>query len=187
MTGHRTYSRTLRRQAKVGLFAAAGMLAAMLPTSSVGAQQSNAAVVQNDADFAELFQKFEELPEVEVPARAVDISEIEPPIEAEAEEVAATGRPLGSGMASYYGRKFHGRPTASGERFDMNGLTAAHKTLPFGTKRKVTNASTGRSVVVRVNDRGPFVRGRTIDLSRAAAEKIGLIARGHALVNLEQL
>ena len=73
--------------------------------------------------------------------------------------------------ASWYGPGFHGRKTASGERFNQHAMTAAHKTLPFGTLVRVTHK--GRSVIVRINDRGPFVRGRTIDLSRAAAHRIG--------------
>lgn len=75
-------------------------------------------------------------------------------------------------MASWYGGKFHGRTTASGEKYNMNALTAAHKTLPFGTKVKVTNKKNGKAVVVMINDRGPFVKGRVIDLSKAAHEKI---------------
>ena len=89
------------------------------------------------------------------------------------------------GLASWYGGKFHGRLTANGEVFDTNQLTAAHKTLPFGTLVKVTHVGDGRSVVVRINDRGPFVEGRIIDLSRAAAEAIGLTARGVAPVRVE--
>ena len=79
-----------------------------------------------------------------------------------------------SGMASWYGPGFQGRRTASGERFNTHALTAAHKTLPFGTRVRVVNRQNGRSVVVRINDRGPHVRGRVIDLSRAAARAIGL-------------
>ncbi|MBM0170924.1 septal ring lytic transglycosylase RlpA family protein [Altererythrobacter sp. C41] len=112
---------------------------------------------------------------------AVEAIAIDPP--AAPEEPAM--RSLGSGVASYYGRRFHGRPTASGERFDMNGLTAAHRTLPFGSKVRVTNPRTGKSVVVRINDRGPFSGKRTIDLSRAAAEEIGLVRAGHGRVELE--
>lgn len=78
------------------------------------------------------------------------------------------------GLASFYGDKFHGKPTASGELYDKNELTTAHKTYKFGTVLKVTNMADGRSVKVRVNDRGPFIAGRIVDLSRAAAEKIGL-------------
>ena len=91
------------------------------------------------------------------------------------------------GQASWYGGKFHGRKTASGERFDMNGLTAAHRTLPFGTKVRVVNEETGQSVVVRVNDRGPWGHGRIIDLSRAAAERIGLRHAGVGRVKVEVL
>ncbi|MBI1401982.1 MAG: septal ring lytic transglycosylase RlpA family protein [Porphyrobacter sp.] len=92
--------------------------------------------------------------------------------------------PLGSGTASYYGRKFNGRRTASGEPFDMGAMTAAHRTLPFGSLVRVTNLANGKSVTVRINDRGPFSRGRIIDVSRAAAEELGLIARGHGTVEL---
>jgi rare lipoprotein A len=77
-------------------------------------------------------------------------------------------------MASWYGPGFHGRKTASGERFNTGALTAAHKTFPFGTRIRVVNVHTGRSVVVRINDRGPFIRGRVIDLSKAAARAIGM-------------
>ncbi len=77
-----------------------------------------------------------------------------------------------AGNTSYYGKKFHGKRTASGSIFNMNSLTAAHKTLPFGTKVKVTNKKTKQSVIVKITDRGPFIRGRILDLSRAAAGKI---------------
>lgn len=99
----------------------------------------------------------------------------------------AAGDDLGSGMASYYGSELAGRRTASGERFDPADLTAAHRTLPFGSKVRVTNTRTGQSVVVRINDRGPFARGRVIDVSRAAASRIGLIGPGHGEVSLALL
>ncbi len=89
------------------------------------------------------------------------------------------------GMASWYGKKFHGRRTANGERYDMNALTAAHPRLPFGTVVRVTSLDNGRSVVVRINDRGPFKKGRIIDLSRAAARKLHMIKRGVVKVRLE--
>jgi rare lipoprotein A len=92
-----------------------------------------------------------------------------------------------SGVASYYGPGFHGRRTANGERFDMHAMTAAHRTLPFGTLVKVTNLSNGKSTVVRVNDRGPYVGNRVIDLSVAAAKEIGSTGSGTARVNLEVL
>ena len=86
--------------------------------------------------------------------------------------------------ASYYADKFHGRKTSSGEIFDMNALTAAHKTLPFGTVVKVTNLENNKSVNVRINDRGPFVAGREIDISKAAATKLDMIKTGTARVSL---
>ncbi len=91
------------------------------------------------------------------------------------------------GEASWYGGQFHGRPTASGEIFNQNDLTAAHRYLPFGTKVKVTNVNTGSSVIVRINDRGPFAKGRVIDLSAAAAQAIGLITSGVAPVQISIL
>ncbi len=92
-----------------------------------------------------------------------------------------------SGYASWYGGKFHGRQTASGEIFDTNALTAAHRTLPFGSIVRVTNTENGKEVIVRINDRGPFVDGRVIDLSRAAADVLGITAVGIAPVTLEVL
>ena len=91
------------------------------------------------------------------------------------------------GIASYYAAKFHGRRTASGEKFSQKVLTAAHLSLPFGTLLKVTNLQNLKSVIVRVNDRGPHVRGRIVDLSRAAAELIGMRHTGTARVELEIL
>lgn len=89
------------------------------------------------------------------------------------------------GLASWYGQQFHGRPTASGEAFDMNAFTAAHKTLPFGTRIRVTHQETRKSVVVRVTDRGPFVKGRVVDLSYGAARELGMIQAGVVPVQLE--
>ena len=95
-----------------------------------------------------------------------------------AEPENRSGRVLQSGRASWYGPGFHGRRTASGETFNANALTAAHRTLPFGTRVRVVNKSTGRSVVVRINDRGPYAHGRVIDLSRASAQAIGILEIG---------
>jgi len=89
-----------------------------------------------------------------------------------------------TGVASWYGEPFHGRKTANGETFDMGEMSAAHKSLPFGTLVRVTNLDDGRSVVVRINDRGPFVAGRIIDLSKAAAAAIGLDRSGTARVEI---
>ena len=89
------------------------------------------------------------------------------------------------GIASFYATNFNGRRTASGEKFNNNAMTAAHKSLPFGSKVQVTNVRNGKSVVVRINDRGPYVRGRIIDLSKAAAKKIGIGHAGTVRVKLE--
>lgn len=91
------------------------------------------------------------------------------------------------GIASWYGPGFHGRRTANGERYNQHGLTAAHRYLPFGTKVRVTNLNNNRSVTVRINDRGPFVRGRIIDLSAGAANVIGLFGSGTAPVSIQIL
>lgn len=91
------------------------------------------------------------------------------------------------GIASWYGRKFHGRRTSSGEPYDMYTMTAAHKTLPLPTYARVTNLENGRSVVLRVNDRGPFHTNRIIDLSYAAAWKLGILAKGTGYVEIEAL
>lgn len=92
---------------------------------------------------------------------------------------------VGQGTASYYGRELAGNRTASGERFNPNGLTAAHRTLPLGTRLRVTNVANGRSVIVRVNDRGPFVGRRVIDVSLGAAREINMVRSGTAQVRLE--
>jgi rare lipoprotein A len=92
---------------------------------------------------------------------------------------------VGQGEASYYGAAFAGNRTASGERFDPSALTCAHRSLPIGTMLRVTNLANGRSVTVRVNDRGPFVRSRLLDMSLAAARDIGMVRTGKAMVRLE--
>jgi rare lipoprotein A len=91
------------------------------------------------------------------------------------------------GIASYYADEFNGRRTASGETYDMHDLTAAHRTLPFNTRVRVTNLANNRSVVVRINDRGPFVGDRIIDLSLRAAQELSMIGPGTARVSLEIL
>lgn len=96
----------------------------------------------------------------------------------------AVGKVVDRGKASWYGPGFHGKRTASGERFDMDAMTAAHRTLPFGTLLEVLNLENGRRAVVRVNDRGPFAKARVLDLSREAARRLGVIGPGTALVEL---
>lgn len=92
-----------------------------------------------------------------------------------------------SGIASWYGKQFHGKTTANGESFDMNALTAAHRTLPMASVVRVTNRDNGKSVVVRINDRGPYAHGRLIDLSFAAARELGMIGRGTGNVEIEPI
>lgn len=91
------------------------------------------------------------------------------------------------GKASYYGARHHGRKTASGERFNKHALTAAHRTLPFGTLVRVTNMNNQKAIVVRINDRGPYAKGRIIDLSEQAARELNMVRAGVAAVKIEQL
>ncbi|WP_170004571.1 septal ring lytic transglycosylase RlpA family protein [Pseudopontixanthobacter vadosimaris] len=156
---------------------AAVLLLPNLSGAPVAAQQAVS------AEFTAEFVRFRALPAMPQPAgNVVDITRIDPPVE---EEPAA--RVIGSGNASYYGKRFAGKRTASGERFDPGQLTAAHRTLPFGSLVQVTNPANGRSVTVRINDRGPFHGNRIIDLSRSAAEGIGIVQRGHGHVELALL
>jgi len=115
------------------------------------------------------------------PERSAEPPAAPPPVEA---------RPaprMQVGLASYYHRSLEGRRTANGERYDGKALTAAHRSARFGTRLRVTELTGGRSVVVRVNDRGPFVRGRVVDLSLAAARELGIVHRGVAQVRVEFL
>ncbi|MFN0126350.1 MAG: septal ring lytic transglycosylase RlpA family protein [Verrucomicrobiales bacterium] len=103
----------------------------------------------------------------------------------EAPEPSGKWRQYETGIASWYGGRWHGRKTANGERYDQNSMTAAHKRLPFNTRVRVTNLRTGQSAIVRINNRGPYIRGRVIDVSRAAAQKIGIQRGGVGRVKLE--
>ncbi|HEX8668490.1 MAG TPA: septal ring lytic transglycosylase RlpA family protein [Allosphingosinicella sp.] len=125
-------------------------------------------------------------------ARTVSTLAEAAPVEAAPTEVAPVETPdafsyeaAGQGEASYYGAELAGNRTASGERFNPQALTAAHRSLPLGTKLRVTNLSNGKSVIVRINDRGPFARSRLIDVSLGAARTIGMIRSGKAQVKLE--
>lgn len=118
---------------------------------------------------------------------AVDSSSIVAFVEAAPIEAEASGVHLATGPASYYGERFRGRRTASGQPFNPDAMTAAHRTLPFGTRLRVTNVQNGRSVIVRVNDRGPFHGGRILDVSKGAAQQIGMIRSGTARVRIERL
>jgi len=129
--------------------------------------------------FAERGGRSQELPS---PKERESVSSTQP-------ERSPSDKPLLTleGIASYYADDFHGKQTSNGEIFDMNSLTAAHRTFPFGTKIRVTNLENAKTVIVRVNDRGPFKEGRMIDLSRGAAQALDLIRTGTARVRLEVL
>ena len=122
-------------------------------------------------------------------AAKIDIPEEEPSVIEKLNTVASnTVRKFSqTGVASWYGRQFHGRKTASGETFDMNGLTAAHRSLPLNCYIRVTNKDNGKSVVVKVNDSGPFHGNRVLDLSYGAAKQIGITNAGTAKVSIERV
>lgn len=130
--------------------------------------------------FLERLHKPFSQPEVASPPAA----QTEPPADEKYRLTGEDARELERGHASWYGPRFHGRLTANGERYDKYALTAAHKTLPFGTVVRVRSLALGREVDVRINDRGPFAPGRVIDVSQAAAEALGLTAAGVAEVSL---
>jgi rare lipoprotein A len=161
--------------------------AMMLPAAASGPALAESGSTAFAASFAAVSQAetaFHPSPE------AVDLTTL-PAKPDDAESLGSAdedaGEAIGGGVASYYGAELAGHRTASGERFDPGDLTAAHRTLPLGSHVRVTNPSNHRSVIVRINDRGPFARGRVIDLSRSAAEKFGLVARGSGRVELALL
>ncbi|HEY0044352.1 MAG TPA: septal ring lytic transglycosylase RlpA family protein [Allosphingosinicella sp.] len=164
---------TMRKSATHGLVAAA--LAAL--TASGPAQAVSTADTARVDALAEIVA---DLPEQTAPIYA-------PAPAAVPEATLGRYEEIGRGVASYYGKELAGNRTASGERFDPNGLTAAHRSLPLGTKLRVTNLSNGEDVVVRVNDRGPFAKSRLIDLSLGAARDIGMVRTGTARVTVEIL
>lgn len=164
--------RTAARERRLAVIAGAAMATLAITVSAASESPAQAAERVPQALFDEAFAPFDMTGPDAAPASPDEPDNL---------------REIGGGMASYYGSSFAGRPTASGERFDPSGLTAAHRTLPFGTRIKVTNPRNGRSVVVRVNDRGPFHHGRVIDLSQEAARQIGLIQQGSGVVRLAAL
>ena len=183
----------LKRRFSAG-FAVAAAIPLVGSAFAVGAEQAAfAAPLADEAGFEAAFDPFEHEPGSpilnETERLKAQLVSATAPVE-QVEEVvlaAGSGRTIGGGTASYYGARFAGRPTASGERFNPARLTAAHRTLPFGSKVRVTNKRNGKSVVVRINDRGPFSKGRVIDLSKAAASEIGLVSAGHGPVELALL
>lgn len=167
---------------RTGIRGIALSLALMLPVSTSAPALADDAAGSFDTNFAAIGSP---LTRAAATDGSVDMATITPRSEfavgaSEGEDFDT----IGSGVASYYADKFNGRRTASGDTFSNSALTAAHRTLPFGSKVRVTNPDNGRSVVVRVNDRGPFHGSRVMDLSRAAAEKLGLVARGSGRVTL---
>ena len=165
-----------------------GALALMLAATGTAGWSANTPADGVPAgEFSAHFTPYAAVPAtLSVSERAVDLTTFDAPVDEAAEEPGASeAEVFATGTASFYGRKFHGRPTASGARFDMHAMTAAHRTLPFGTKLRVTNARNGRSVVVTVNDRGPFHGSRILDVSRAAAERLSMVGSGSARVRLE--
>ena len=137
------------------------------------------------ASFADSFAPYAATPaSPQVSAGAVDVSALPAP-QPDASE--PEGQAVGAGLASWYGAELAGHRTASGERFDPSDLTAAHRSLPLGSHVRVTDERTGRSVVVRINDRGPYSGGRVIDLSQAAARELGIMGHGEARVSLALL
>lgn len=157
------------------------LLLAVYASSAPGHAQSPRD--QSPADFFGYFASYSQIPPKTAPTPgAVDITSFTPPA-----QKARSGKAVRGGMASWYGPGFAGRRTANGETFNPRQMTAAHRTLPFGSKVRVTHARSGRSVIVRINDRGPYAKGRVIDLSQAAARKLGIISAGHARVNLALL
>ena len=122
-------------------------------------------------------------------AAKIEIPEEEPSVIEKLNTVASnTVRKFSqTGMASWYGRQFHGRKTASGETFDMNAMTAAHRSLPLNCYIRVTNKNNGKSVIVKVNDRGPFHGNRVVDLSYGAAKRLGITNAGVAKVSIERV
>lgn len=181
-------------------------LTAGLSLSPLHAEMVQSSMVSNDVDGSNLAarvinkdsQNFKSLSITErsgdqvrrqAIAAKIDIAEDEPSVIEKLNTVASkTVRKFSqTGAASWYGRQFHGRKTASGETFDMNGLTAAHRTLPLNCYIRVTNKENGKSVVVKVNDRGPFHGNRVLDLSYGAAKRLGVTNAGVAKVSIERV
>jgi rare lipoprotein A len=155
------------------LIAGSGAMTPAMAGSSFNSGTQDAPVAIREADF--------------VPSSVDRFLQQMPPVPIAQGQLLASVRGVSSGQASWYGPGFYGNRTASGEVFRPGTLTAAHRSLPFGTRVKVTNLWNGRSTVVRINDRGPFHGGRIIDLAHGAAQELGLTASGVADVKLEVL
>lgn len=179
-----TITRTHRRGATSLLaLALAGLLPAQLQGEVASAQiQAAPAVEVTMAQPAATDAVIEPAIEKEVESETKTLDQSPEPV-----KTLEKSTVIGEGVASFYGAELAGNRTASGERFNPSAMTAAHRTLPLGTKVRVVNKANGKSVVVRINDRGPFSKGRIIDVSRGAAEKISMVRSGTARVSIERL
>jgi rare lipoprotein A len=137
------------------------------------------------SEHSQRYDQSSELPQVVNETNPSDVTIQKASIDSDRKKSSKPAKHALNGTASWYGPRFHGKKTASGEIYDQRKLTAAHKTLPLGTKARVTNLDNGSSVEVEINDRGPFIEGRIIDLSRAAAGALGFVESGTAPVQVE--
>lgn len=166
------------------LFVLMAATVGMLSTAAASAQTGKGAMLAKQANHVTMVQ----------PDTVVRAEKLHPSANRSYKVAGKSYQPLTkvaafsqSGNASWYGNQFHGRKTASGERYDMYALTAAHRTLPIPSYARVTNTQNGKSVIVRINDRGPFHGSRVMDLSKAAAQRLGFINQGTARVKIEQI
>lgn len=163
-------------RALMGLLALLGVLAG--PAGAEVPVRGGGPAIEEQAPSIYALDTVMEAPEAEEETNALSVDPSVPGPQ------LAEGVEIGRGAVSWYGGRFHGRRTASGERFDMYALTAAHPTLPFGTRIKVRRLDTGQEIEVRINDRGPHARGRILDLSRGAAQALGVLEAGESNVAL---
>lgn len=163
---------------KLVAVALAGLLTSG-PAQAVATQDPAAIDASTEADSRRIDQLVEVVGQLKDSLQPIVVAPVEP--------ARPAYQRIGEGEASYYGHELAGNRTASGERFNPQAMTAAHRTLPLGTKLRVTNKANGKSVVVRINDRGPFAKSRLIDLSLGAARQIGMVRTGTAQVTLETL
>ncbi|GGD83556.1 septal ring lytic transglycosylase RlpA family protein [Croceicoccus mobilis] len=173
----------LRPARRLAFFGVASLVAVPLTGALAGPEAADSVEIsQNLLDDGENAEAVDLIPTSDENAMQITAKQVIP--DAEPETLAEI---IGHGEASWYGKRFAGRPTANGETFNPGELTAAHKTLPFGSRVRVTSRRTGKSVVVRINDRGPYHGNRVIDLSEAAAREIGIKSRGKGNVELALL
>jgi rare lipoprotein A len=174
-------AKRLRGATSFLVLASAAVVPAQVQGEVAMAQIAPKAAVVRDGEMKAIPQVKVAVNDLATIAKDAPLVKVEPAADAAEDE----GKHLGDGVASFYGNELAGNRTASGERFNPKQLTAAHRTLPIGSKIRVTNKANGKSVVVRINDRGPFAKSRIIDLSHAAAQQISMVRSGTARVKLE--